>query len=230
MARTFGCEVHAFDPSPVSIKWWNSNHARHLRSLPNYHFHPYGAGGVDGEVILNEYNWDQVSIMRYPSIHLDCNEGKDSPHCGVKFQESQQFQLPVKTLPTIRRELGHEGRTIDILKIDVEGSEYSFMENMFDTQGGCPHYVNQLTLEWHHMPWDARYGEGSSPSINALATLMHACGLKMFWQFQWGGWPSKDRIYQEMGLHDMRYNVASFHRENTTSSMGASNHGSDKQI
>ena len=36
----------------------------------NYHFHPIGAGGVDGAVQLNNYDWGQVSIMRFPMDYI----------------------------------------------------------------------------------------------------------------------------------------------------------------
>ena len=84
MARTFGCEVHGFDPSPISSEWWDSEQAKELRKLPNYHFHPYGAGGTDGTVTLKEYNWRQVSILHYPSYVLDC-KGQDT-HCNMTYQ------------------------------------------------------------------------------------------------------------------------------------------------
>jgi len=50
MPKVFGCEVHAFDPSPVSTKWWKSDASKDLRSMANYHFHPYGAWGFDGDL------------------------------------------------------------------------------------------------------------------------------------------------------------------------------------
>ena len=180
MARTFGCEVHGFDPSPVSTNWWKSDEANELRKLPNYHFHPYGAGGNDGDIVLKEYNWGQVSILRYPSYTVKCKEG--SPNCDLEGRFSKDFRLPVKTLPTIMKELGHEGRSIDILKVDVEGSEYAFLEQLLDTNGGCPDFIKQMTLEWHHYSFDPRYGEGASPPINTIATLLNSCGLKNIWQ------------------------------------------------
>ncbi len=179
MARDFGCEVHAFDPSPVSVEWWKSDEAKSLRDLPNYHFHPYGAGGIDGDITLKEYNWNQVSIIRYPSWEFNCEGEGDS--CQTLYRESKSFKLPVKTLPTIIKELGHEGRTLDVLKVDVEGSEFAFLENLLDSTGGCPDFINQLTLEWHHFSWDWRYGEGSNPAMNAISTLLNTCGLKLFW-------------------------------------------------
>lgn len=210
LARVFGCEVHAFDPSPVSTDWWNSDDAKKLRELPNYHFHPYGTGGIDGSIILKEYNWGQVSILRYPSQTLDCKE--DKPNCKSLHHTSKSFRLPVKTLPTIIKELGHEGRTIDIMKIDVEGSEYSFLENLMDMSGGCPDYIDQLTLEWHHYPFDPRYGEGASPPINTLSTLLHACGLKNIYTHSQSGWRSNEKIYVDLDMKDVRYNIVTFYR------------------
>lgn len=219
MARSFGCEVHAFDPSPVSIAWWDSPRAQALHDLPNYHFHPYGAGGIDGDLTLKEYDWGQVSIIRYPDHTVDCSQYDPSKKgqgggCRLKNTGRQKsFTLPVKTLPTIIKELGHEGRTIDVMKVDVEGSEFAFLENMFDATGGCPDFIEQLAIEWHHMPWDPRYGEGASPSINAIVTLLHTCGLKMFWQHSPNGWRSPEKIFVDLEMKDVRYNLASFQRE-----------------
>jgi FkbM family methyltransferase len=216
LARVFGCEVHAFDPSPVSIDWWKSSKADSLRKFPNYHFHPYGAGGQDGLLTLHEYNWNQVSIFRYPSNYLNCKNGTDG-HCEMRHADQAPVHIPIKTLATIRQELGHVGRTIDILKLDVEGSEFAFLENAFDTHGGCPDFIKQLPLEWHHMAWDERYGEDSSPSINVIATLLHTCGLELFWKY--GSWPSSDRIYNEMGMHNIRYDLASFMRRDNSNKL-----------
>ena len=56
MAEKFGCEVHAFDPSPVANEdmEWMKEHG--LDTLPNYHWHSYGAGGKDGLIDLYAYN------------------------------------------------------------------------------------------------------------------------------------------------------------------------------
>ena len=51
-------------------------------------------------------------------------------------------------------ELGHA--YIDILKLDVEGSEYGFLEAALD-QFDCPP-VEQMNIEWHHVVFDKRYG------------------------------------------------------------------------
>ena len=54
MAKHFGCTVHAFDPSPITQKWFPKSG---LDKLPNYFLHSYGAGNVDGDVVLKTYDW-----------------------------------------------------------------------------------------------------------------------------------------------------------------------------
>merc|ERR1712070_1320622 len=102
--------------------------------------------------------------------------------------------------------MGH----VDIMKIDVEGSEYALLEQMFDTYG-CPP-TDQITLEWHHFTFDPRYGAGSSPAINAINTMLHKCGFRQFHHFLVGGWTSDDPIFLKVGMDDVRYNIASFVR------------------
>lgn len=203
MADHFGCEVHAFDPSPVSTKWAETN----LKdgSRPNYHFHPYGAGGTDGTTTLYEYDWGQVSILNFPR-HVDLLKCLRDKECSHVAPDSKEFSLPVRTLPSIMEELGHTH--IDVLKLDVEGSEYIFLEQLLDHYG-CPP-CDQITMEWHHFTFDQRYGAGSSPSINAISTVLRSCGFRQFYHYTAGGWPSSEYKYAFMGMMDVRYNIVSF--------------------
>ena len=106
------------------------------------------------------------------------------------------------------KELGHY--RISLLKLDIEGSEYRFLETMI-TNGFCL-LVDQLTLEWHHFDFDLRYGLSSVPVINMLVTLLkERCGLEQFWVHSDEGWPSNLKLFHEMGL-TLYYNLASFKR------------------
>jgi hypothetical protein len=60
----FNCKVYAFDPSPITRKWFETNDG--LKQNPNYHLFHYGGGGADEVITLREYNWNQVSIYSYP--------------------------------------------------------------------------------------------------------------------------------------------------------------------
>ena len=214
LAQHFQCEVHAFDPSPVSVDWYNGLDEYHpLKTMDNYHFHDYGIGGQDGTVNLYEYNWGQVSTVRYPDYIFDCGKlgDKEQTHCEKIRVEQKSFPMEVKTMKTIRKELGHEDRDIDVVKIDAEGSEYGFLYSMFDDYV-CPDFIKQITLEWHHFPIDPRFGEGSSPHINQLSTLLHACGLESFWTIISQGYRSWDKIFDDLKMRDIRYNLQGFHR------------------
>lgn len=173
LARDFGCEVHAFDPSPITLSWITT---APVSKLPNYHFHPWGGGGVDGKTSLYEYwDWDQISIIKMPTQLLneytDDGKGRDK----VNWSPAQkELQITVKTIPTIMKELGHD--FVDILKVDVEGSEFLMFQDLFD-QTDCPP-VDQVTMEWHHFDLDMRYG--SSPHVNSIVSMLHECGLHQF--------------------------------------------------
>ncbi len=86
---------------------------------------------MDGNVDLFEYEWGQVSIVQMPHTYVQCDHAQKS--CEAKDFEGLRgkFSLPVKTLKTIMKELGHD--RVDLLKVDVEGSEYAFLEDAIDT-------------------------------------------------------------------------------------------------
>ena len=119
----------------------------------------------------------------------------------------ESFQLPIRTLSSLMKALGHT--KIDVLKLDVEGSEFAMLNEMLDN--GCPP-VDQITTEWHHHSFDSRYMLGSSPPINAINTLLDACGLKQFYLHKDGGWRSPGADYLLRGMHDVRYNLAGWKR------------------
>merc|ERR1712086_1195964 len=243
------CQVHAFDPSPIAVAFQASDDetAKALRALPNYHFHPYGSGGVDGHVKLYDYNWGQVSSIRVPHfVTNDCGYGEEQNLADPNIQkdltlkyhqrrcrtndnmnESEEkmqkvqgeatrggfgetsFLLEVKTLKTIMKELGHTH--IDVLKLDVEGSEFAFLESALD-DFDCPP-VEQMSIEWHHYNFDSRYGGGASPEVNAIATYLHdRCNVKQYQiTMDNGGWEDNFEWLKDAYLQ-LRFNTGSYMR------------------
>ena len=204
----FNCQVIGFDPSPISVTWWENKRDDIISKYPAYKFQPVGAGGHDGMLVLREYDWGQVSIIGFPELKVDvtrCEWGA----CKYIFHEVQkEFHIPVKTLSTIMTELGHQ--RIDLLKLDVEGGEYLFLEKMIDDLS-C-RQVDQITMEWHHYDHDIRYGVTSSPQRNLIVALLsERCGLEQFWTHPSKGWPSNQKLYAEMGM-TLYYTVSSFKR------------------
>ena len=207
----FDCDVYAFDPSPIAVKWAETSEL--VRERENYHFFGEGAGAHDGEVELRAYNWGQVSILRAPSHHLARTRLAE---CTIEacptysFDEQDKFPLRVRSLASVMRELGHDH--VDVLKVDVEGSEYLFLEKALDD--GVLSKVDQLTVEWHHMGYDVRYGAASDPHIATIVRLLEEeAGLRLVWTHNEGGWAANEGAhpYSDAGF-ELRYQLATFLR------------------
>ncbi|KAH9524381.1 Methyltransferase-like protein 24 [Bulinus truncatus] len=56
----------------------------------------------------------------------------------------------MRTLKSVFKELGHEKRVLDVLKIDIEGHEWAVIDNMMETD--IFKYVRQFMLEFHLFP------------------------------------------------------------------------------
>lgn len=207
-ADKLNCQVAAFDPSPITKKYF-SDHPEVINNTPNYRLYEYGAGGKDEDLVLREYNWGQIALYQYPAQIIDPTRCDETGHCKYHFFKQQgTVKVPVQTLATTLKELGHE--RITLLKLDVEGSEYRFLEQMID-DGSCLK-VDQLTLEWHHYDFDLRYGTTSNPEINVLVALLkERCGLEQYWVHGSTGWPSNEKMYSDMGL-TLYYTMSSFMR------------------
>ena len=204
------CDVVGFDPSPISVDWWK-NSQKDIQSTygDSYNFSPVGAGGIDGTVVLREYDWGQVSIIEFPYRVINTSDCMSDGHCRFNFHQKQkEFGIPVKTLKTILKEQKH--KRVSLLKLDVEGSEYAFLEAMIDDLS-C-RSVDQLVLEWHHYDYDVRYGVTSNPQVNVLVALLkERCGLEQFWVHGSHGWPSNVKQYAGMGM-TLYYTLSSFKR------------------
>ncbi len=119
-----GCMVHGFDPTPIWIERWSQRTPEWLI------FHPYGLFKTDG------------SMEFYPPRH------PEQVQSGCIFKEwftgDNPIQVPMKCLPTIMRELGHDH--IDLLKMDVDGAEYEVIDGLESN----PLRIGQIALEFHH--------------------------------------------------------------------------------
>lgn len=124
LIERFGLTVHAFDPTPRSLRW-----VQQQIVPPSFVVHGYGLADRDGSFsFFPPANPDHVShtILARSST------------------EEQAIQVPMKRLDTIMQELGHQH--IDLLKLDIEGAEYEVIEELerSDLRPG------QLLVEFHH--------------------------------------------------------------------------------
>jgi FkbM family methyltransferase len=118
----FGLTVHAFDPTPISLRWI----AR--QALPaGFFMHPYGVADHDGIARF------AAPMKGYISFSLVRSSG----HGGA-------IEAPVRRLSTLQRKL--DLLAPDILKMDIEGAEYAVLADAISS-GYRP---AQILVEFHH--------------------------------------------------------------------------------
>lgn len=118
----FGCIVHGFDPTPRSLAWLATQELP-----PGFSVHGYGIAGYDGTA--------SFAPPKNPA-HVS--------HSTLAGHDGERIEFPVKRLRTVLGELGHE--RLDILKLDIEGSEYEVLDDLLAT---VP-LPRQLMVEFHH--------------------------------------------------------------------------------
>jgi FkbM family methyltransferase len=124
LIERFGCQVYAFDPTPRSLAW-----VRSQELPPRFSVHPYGLADYDGIAsFAPPKNPAHVSFNQLPN----------------RARDTGRFELPVRTLSTLMRELGHE--RLDVLKLDIEGGEYGVL----DALAGGGVLPRQILVEFHH--------------------------------------------------------------------------------
>ncbi len=119
-----GCRVFAFDPTPRSIQWIGQ------QSLPaQFQFYGYGLHTETGEVTFNlPRNKKHVSGSVVDIETLD---------------SSNSIKVPMRSFADIIAEMRHD--KIDVLKIDIEGSEFSVIESILSS--GVD--ITQILIEEH---------------------------------------------------------------------------------
>ncbi|MEK6701842.1 MAG: FkbM family methyltransferase [Planctomycetota bacterium] len=144
----YGLTVHGFDPTPKSIRWVKA------RTMPRgFVLHEFGIAPTDGELIF----------------HAPENPEHVSVSVVERKTQTQRIVLPVRELVGIMKELGHDH--IDLLKMDIEGSEYGVIEDLLARK--VP--VRQLLVEYHH-----RFQGVGDAKTQASIDLLERNGYKLF--------------------------------------------------
>lgn len=155
----FGVEIHGFDPTPESVSWIRQ------QSLPTaFHHHPIAIGGHNGEMVFEFPDKDGACAraITQPSTH---STGHPLP---------ATLSVPCRRLPSIAKELGHD--RIALLKMDIEGSEYEVLDDLFDS--GMD--VGQILVEFHH-----RFPELKLEQTKTAVRRLRECGFKMIHISPW---------------------------------------------
>jgi FkbM family methyltransferase len=152
LIERFGVRVHAFDPTPRSVRWVSRQ-----ETPAAFVFHQLGLAEFDGEAQF---------AMRSPDPGWTSYELVQREDAGDSVET---VEAPVARLSTIASRLGHD--RIDILKMDVEGAEYAAIDDLVAT-GPLP---TQLLVEFHYSSQRARVAQ----TRRAIRTLNDA-GYRVF--------------------------------------------------
>lgn len=99
-----------------------------------------------------------------------------SPRKDVYVKDEQKWKI--RNVATIMKELGHQGKTIDILKMDVEGYEFYVIKNMLET--GVLDHVRQFLVEYHVFD-DNRY---KFVELFKITRELYDAGFRRFFSFR----------------------------------------------
>lgn len=146
----FGCKVFAFDPTPKSVKW-----VERFALNKNFIFKNIG--------IANQKGKKEFFLPKHK------NHVSGSIHKIKTIDASDSIELNFDTLPNIMKLNGHN--KIDVLKMDIEGSEYEVIEDIKNFSLN----INQILVEFHpHFERD-----GKKKTIHAIKTLQNM-GFRCF--------------------------------------------------
>jgi len=123
LIKKFDCKVFAFDPTPKSISWLKK------QTLPkNLRYFEIGLNAKDD--IIEMFPPQNPHHVSYSIVSKNSN--------------AIPVQIKVAQLKTIMQDLGH--LKIDILKMDIEGSEYRAIDNILKSNIN----IDQILVEFHH--------------------------------------------------------------------------------
>lgn len=124
----FNCNVYGFDPTPKTIDF-----IANYKQLPTeFIFEPYGLYNYDGTI--------EFLLPENPN-HVSCTVGNLRNYEHGKLNK---VEVPVLKFDSIIKKLGHS--KIDVLKLDIEGSEYMVLEEILNADI----QISQICIEFHH--------------------------------------------------------------------------------
>ncbi len=118
----YNCNVFAYDPTP-KVKQFLKNQ----ELPPNFIYHNIAIGDCDGKLVF------------FPPDNKD-----NVSHTAIKRNNDSGVEVVSNKLSTIMSRHGFS--EIDLLKIDIEGFEYSVIDNIINENVK----IKQLLVEFHH--------------------------------------------------------------------------------
>ena len=163
-----GARVFGFDPTPKSLAYIRGR-AQLRRGPGRFTLTPQGL-------------WTKDTFLKFT---LPDNPGHVSLRAGEIEGQRGFIELKVNTLEHFMEMNGHT--RLDILKIDIEGAEYEFLEDLL-TRDFFP--FDQLLVEFHH-----RFFTGGMEMHNALIEELFRKGFSI----------ARNEHNQEVTFHRMSH-------------------------
>lgn len=152
LMNTYDARIYAFDPTPRT-KNYVQNHV--LSQNSKFHFFPYGLSDAD-----------KMQTFYFPKV-------KEYVSCSTHKQDSvgdASCQVEMKKFTTIIKECNIS--KIDILKMDIEGSEFDVMDQILSSDI-C---ISQICLEVH----DYLFNDGTAyEKLSWIINLLKTNGYKL---------------------------------------------------
>jgi FkbM family methyltransferase len=150
LIEKYGASVYAFDPTPAALSW-----VRDQALPPQFTLFDYGIAEYDGTARL--YPNERPDRISHSLLERPATAGR-------------AIEVPVYRLGTIMERLG--SRRIDVLKMDIEGSEYGVIEDLIRSQ--IP--VSQVLVEFHH-----RFKNVGRARTREAVRLLNRHGYQVFY-------------------------------------------------
>ncbi len=151
LATRFGAQVFVFDPMPYAWDHFNelvnkTNKGRQLAIGTGEHAYVYKIKSEQLKSIrfVKTGVWDEQKLVKFYFPSKENYAG----HSITNLQNSDQYiEAPVDTLVNIMQQLGHS--YIDLLKIEIEGAEYTVIDNVLNDKIDVKMILIEFD-EFHH--------------------------------------------------------------------------------
>lgn len=128
LVEGYNALVHAFDPTPDAVEWMGRQ-----TMGEGFHFHAWALSGEDA--ILRMFRRVNRKGKKSAMMWTMSEQASDSDNA---------IDVKALTVGTAMTELGMPN--LDILKLDIEGAEYSVIEGL----AGLETLPGQVLVEFHH--------------------------------------------------------------------------------
>ncbi len=151
LATRYGAQVFVFDPMPYAFDHFNelvskTSEGQQLAIGTGEHAYVYNVNSEQLKTIqfIKTGVWDEKKRVKFYFPAKQNYAG----HSITNLQNTDQYiEAPVDTLVNIMRQLGHSH--IDLLKIEIEGAEYTVIDNVLNDKINVKMILVEFD-EFHH--------------------------------------------------------------------------------